>query len=145
MTNVTLRKFGFPDRTIRRYEHWCVLLRPAQATLGSLVLGALSEVESFAQLLPQAFAELAIVIPDIELGLKAFRAYDRINYLMLMMVDPNVHFHVLPRYRAAQEFAGMSFPDKGWPGQPDLSVSPVLTPAQSNDLRDAVRSHWRVD
>ena len=28
----------------------------------------------------------------------SFCAYERINYLMLMMVDPHVHFHVIPRY-----------------------------------------------
>ena len=33
--------------------------------------------------------------------LRGFVAYERINYLMLMMVDPDVHFHVIPRYTAA--------------------------------------------
>ena len=37
-----------------------------------------------------AFAELERVTRDIESGLSAFRRYDKINYLMLMMVDPDV-------------------------------------------------------
>src|SRR5947199_502832 len=90
MANSTLVKFGFPSTLVRRYEHWCVLLRPAQVTLGSLILGSLSEATRFSQIPPQAFAELAGVIRDIEEGLSAFRPYDRINYLMLMMVDPHV-------------------------------------------------------
>jgi len=57
MANSTLVKFGFPDSLIRCYEHWCVLLRPAQVTLGSLVLGSTGEATSFSQIPPQAFAE----------------------------------------------------------------------------------------
>ena len=33
------------------------------------------------------------------------------NYLMLMMVDPHVHFHVIPRYAAPQRFEDVDFPD----------------------------------
>ena len=45
MTNETMRKFGYPDTLIREYEHWVVLLRPAQVTLGSLVLAAKSDAD----------------------------------------------------------------------------------------------------
>ncbi len=145
MANPTMRKFGYPDTLLKEFEHWVVLLRPAQVTLGSLILAAKSDATAFSDLPDEAFAEQAVAVRSIETALRSFCDYERINYLMLMMVDPNVHFHVLPRYRAAQEFAGMSFPDKGWPGQPDLSVSPGLTPVQSNELRDAIRSHWRRD
>ena len=48
------------------------------------------------------------------------------NYLMLMMVDPYVHFHVLPRYREPQEFRAVTFADKGWPGTPDLASGITL-------------------
>src|SRR3546814_2464599 len=34
--NDTILKFGYPATLIREYEHWVVLLRPAQLTLGSL-------------------------------------------------------------------------------------------------------------
>src|SRR5437764_13205600 len=82
MSNSTLIKFGYPDTLIRRYEHWCVLLRPAQVTLGSLVLAALGEARAFSQIPPHAFAELATVTRHIEQGLRAFKPYDKINYLM---------------------------------------------------------------
>ena len=38
--NVTMQKFGYPDTLIAEYDHWVVLLRPSQVTLGSLVLAA---------------------------------------------------------------------------------------------------------
>lgn len=145
MSNLTLRKFGFPDTLIREYEHWCVLLRPAQVTLGSLVLGSTSDARSFSQIPPQAFAQLAPVTRHIEEGLKAFRPYDKINYLMLMMVDPHVHFHVLPRYREPQDFRGTTIADKGWPALPDLASAITLPAGESAALRDAIRAVWPKD
>ena len=58
--NDTIRKFGYPATLIAEYEHWVVLLRPAQPTAGALVLAAKSDVEAFAELPPAAFAELAV-------------------------------------------------------------------------------------
>ena len=96
--NVTMEKFGYPATLVEEYNHWVVLVRPAQVTLGSLVLVCKDDAAAFSAISPEAFGELAQVTKDIEATLSAFRAYDKINYLMLMMVDPDVHFHVLPRY-----------------------------------------------
>lgn len=125
--NATLQKFGYPESLVKEHHHWCVLLRPQQVTLGSLVLAAKSNVTAFSDLPPTAFSELAIVITEIEQSLKRFTPYDKINYLMLMMVDPHVHMHVLPRYEKPQVFDGVTFKDAGWPSLPDLKSAPVLT------------------
>lgn len=127
--NATLQKFGYPATLLREYGHWAVLLRPAQATLGALILGSLHEARALSALPAPAFAELATVTADIERALTAFRTYERINYLCLMMVDPHVHFHVLPRYSKAQAFAGETYPDPGWPGVPDMKSA--VTPSES--------------
>jgi diadenosine tetraphosphate (Ap4A) HIT family hydrolase len=132
--NATLAKFGFPGTLIKDYAHWYVLMRPAQATLGALVLAAKSEATAFSALPPAAFAEMADVVRDIEVSLKHFHPYDKINYLMLMMVDPHVHMHVLPRYAALQAFGALAFTDPGWPGPPDLKAAPVL----EDDIRNAL-------
>ena len=142
--NATLVKFGHPETLIRDYRHWCVLLRPAQATIGALVLGAKGEFGSFANLPADAFAELATIVPDIESALRRFRPFDRINYLMLMMVDPHVHFHVLPRYGAPQTFEGESFADAGWPGPPDLKGAGPASASLRAALVAAIRSHWQA-
>jgi diadenosine tetraphosphate (Ap4A) HIT family hydrolase len=143
--NATLEKFGYPGTLVRDYRHWCVLVRPAQATLGALVLGAKGEARSFAALPAEAFAELATVTRHIETGLAAFRAFDRINYLMLMMVDPHVHFHVLPRYQAAREWKGTIFPDSGWPGPPVLANAVGPDAELLKELVDAIASRWSKD
>ncbi len=126
MTNATMEKFGYPDSLIREYDHWVVLLRPAQVTLGSLVLAAKSGATAFGDLPPGAHAELALVTANVEALLKAEIGYDRINYLMLMMVDPHVHFHVFPRYDGTRSFESVELTDSAWPGPPDLkSGAPI--------------------
>lgn len=127
---------------IAEYDHWCVLVRAAQATLGAMVLVCKEEATSFSTISPAAFGELGSVIGDIEAASKYFREWDKINYLMLMMVDPNVHFHVLPRYGEAQAFADLAFEDTGWPGQPDLAGGVKLSPDQIGQLAAALKAVW---
>lgn len=140
--HATLAKFGYPGTLVCDYRHWCVLLRPAQATLGSLVLAAKSEERAFSDLDNEAFAEFPLVVRETERGIKAFRVYDRINYLMLMMVDPHVHFHVLPRYATPPEFGGLSFADPGWPGPPDLKSATDVPDDIRARLLHAVQQSW---
>lgn len=131
--NGTLRKFGYPATLVKEYDHWAVLLRPQQVSLGSLVLASKSEATGLGELPAIAFSELAIVTPDIERHLHRTFEYDKINYLALMMVDPHVHFHVIPRYATPRTFDGLQLFDASWPGPPDLKA--VLT------LPEAVRSN----
>ena len=107
--NATLEKFGYPDSVVKSYQHWSVLLRPQQVTLGALILGAHSQAEAFSDLAETEISELSIIIKHIELTLTHCFKYDKINYLMLMMVDPNVHFHVIPRYSEDHEFRSVTF------------------------------------
>jgi len=132
--NPTIQKFGYPGTLVREFDHWVVLLRPAQATLGSLVLAAKSDVTAYSELPREAFAEQREAIGAIERALASFVQYERINYLMLMMVDPNVHFHVIPRYLGERIWAGMSFPDAGWPGPPRLDGAAKLNEDQLQRL-----------
>lgn len=140
--HATLAKFGYPGTLVCDYRHWCVLLRPAQATLGALVLVAKGEERAFSDLPDETFAEFPLVVREIEHGIKAFRAYDRINYLMLMMVDPHVHFHVLPRYAGAQLFEGVTFTDSGWPGPPDLKSATDIPEEARARLLQSVQRSW---
>ena len=142
MTNDTMRKFGYPESLIREYEHWVVLLRPAQVTLGSLVLAAKGDATAFGQLPPAAHAELATVTKEIEAALLTEIGYEKINYLMLMMVDPHVHFHVLPRYEGSKPFNGADLRDAGWPGQPELKSAVTLPPTQFEALRSRLSQAW---
>lgn len=124
--NETIEKFGYPATLLHELDHWVILLRPAQPTLGSLVLAAKSDAVDFSALPPESFGELRQATGLIESALSRFVDYSKINYLMLMMVDPHVHYHVIPRYSGTREFAGTTFADAGWPKMPDLAAAVAL-------------------
>jgi diadenosine tetraphosphate (Ap4A) HIT family hydrolase len=138
--HATLLRFGYPGTLVHEGVHWAVLVRPAQPTLGSLVLCARGEQTSYSDLPVDAFAEQGELVARIERTLRSFSAFERINYLMLMMVDPHVHFHVLPRYGGERTFGGRSFADKGWPGLADLSATSPAT----EDLIRSIQHAWNA-
>ena len=102
--NETILKYKYPHTLLKEYEHWVLLLRPNQPTIGSLILASKGKAESMSDLSTNAFTELATVTKEIEHGLKQAFQYDKINYMALMMVDRQVHFHVIPRYAEDRSF-----------------------------------------
>ena len=144
MPNATMTRFGYPDTLIHEYNNWVVLLRESQVTLGSLVLCAKSEATAFSELSRNAFHEMESVVGDIEQSLTNLFHYNKINYLMLMMVDPNVHFHVFPRYDTRRSACGLTLEDAGWPALPQLANHHALTPIECVALRDEIKNAWRA-
>ena len=142
MANQTAVRFGYPDTLIREYDHWLVLLREPQPTLGSLILCEKSDATEFANISTASFQEMSVVVGDIERALKAAFSYEKINYLMLMMVDPNVHFHVIPRYSEPQSACGLTIADPGWPVVPQLGVAQEITAAERDALKAHISGYW---
>jgi diadenosine tetraphosphate (Ap4A) HIT family hydrolase len=135
--NPTAKKFGYPDTLVKRYEHWLLLVRPAQPTLGSLVLLCTDDAHRFGDISTEAVTELKRATADLETALSGLFEYDKVNYLMLMMVDPDVHFHVLPRYEQDRSYGGIEFSDSAWPGPPDIT--------HANEFPDPVKSQLIAD
>src|SRR5690625_2240874 len=115
------KKFKISELTIYETDYWIWSLRPIQVTLGAGILSLKRECSVLNGLEPNEFSDLYNIIRVIELTLKDAFDYDIINYLMLMMVDKQVHYHVIPRYEDKLCFGGESWMDLGWPGIPDLS------------------------
>ena len=141
--NATILRFGYPDTLVAEYRHWVVLLRPDQPTLGSLILAAKGDAQAFSALPAEAFAELPAVVGDVEAALTAAVDYQKINSLMLMMVDPHVHWHVLPRYEGKRSAEGVTVPDKGWPKLPQLGEAVKLEAGEVAKLREWLSARWR--
>jgi len=144
MSNATEIKFGDPAQRVAQTDCWTVLLRPKQPTLGSLVLVCREPVRSFAEVSEQGYAEMRQLVGLIEATLREVVVYERINYLMLMMVDPDVHMHVIPRYQATRSFAGVEFADAGWPGPPVLDSAVSLDDATGVALLARLRDAWAM-
>src|SRR3546814_10843465 len=77
--NETIVKFGHPATLIAEYEHWVVLLRPAQPTLGALILAAKSDATAFGDLPTEAHTELKTATAAIEAALTRAVGYAKIN------------------------------------------------------------------
>ena len=143
MPNATEIKFGDPTTRLAQTDRWTVLLRPKQPTLGSLVLICREPVRAFADVSVEGYIELRDLVRRIEAMLQTVVAYERINYLMLMMVDPDVHFHVIPRYEGTRQLGSTEFPDAGWPGPPALDAAVSLDAVTSDALLARLRDAWR--
>lgn len=140
--NETIEKFGYPQNLIAEYEHWVVLLRPKQVTAGSLVLACRETAVAFSEVSVAAYKELHEVTGHLENALKRCFEYEKINYLALMMVDKEVHFHVLPRYSGPREAVGVVFQDDDWPTAPDITRAADITAAQFAALRSLLKRNW---
>ncbi len=144
MTNSTARKFGYPKTKIAETKHWLILVRPQQPTYGALVLVCKEEAKAFSDLSAAAFTDMKQAVDGIEALLRHAVAYERLNYLMLMMVDPDVHFHVIPRYQGEREYAGRRFADAGWPGLPALASHVALSEEEAAALAVDFSARWRA-
>lgn len=132
-------KFKINEFKIRELEYWIISLRPKQITLGSLVLSLKRECAYLSDLTSNESEELHKAFNEIsEIYKKSFYP-DKINYLALMMVDNQVHFHVIPRYKTSVEFNGEEYKDAFWPKPPSLSESLNLKESVFKDLLDKLR------
>ncbi|MGR4864435.1 HIT family protein [Caulobacter sp. LARHSG274] len=142
MTNPTAISFGYPRTRVAETDSWLVLVRPKQPTFGALVLICKESVEAFSQVSPAAFADLRTAIDGVERMLGEVVAYEKINYLMLMMVDKDVHFHVIPRYAGTREHEGLTFADAGWPAAPALGTTVDLDLDAAERLAGVLARAW---
>lgn len=140
--NATFEKFGWPETKIAEDEHWGVMLRPEQPTLGSLVLACKEPVTAFGEVSAEGHASLGRMSKALEAMLKGAIGYEKLNYLMLMMVDPDVHMHVIPRYEGARSHEGLEISDAGWPALPALGEFTAPDEAQRKALIAHLRAHW---
>ena len=118
-------KFKVNECKIYETDYWIWSLRPHQATIGAAILSLKRECATFGELEPEEFCDLNNIIKVIETTLKNIFKYDVINYLMLMMMDKHVHYHVFPRYKSSVEFLGETWKDENWPAVPSLLGEPL--------------------
>lgn len=119
--NTTIQAFGYPDTVLKEYENWVVLLRPKQVTLGTVVIANKSKATFLGEINETEWSEFSLVAREVELALINTFGAEKFNYLALMMKDPNVHFHVAPRYSKPVIFENETFEDKDWPLKTELN------------------------
>lgn len=117
-------KFGLDSLVIFKTEYWIWSLRPIQVTIGSGILSLKRPEEQLSKITDEESKDLIKIVRVIEDTLKSLLNYKRINYLMLMMVDFHIHYHVIPRYDIEVECIGKTWKDNDWPKPPTVSGTP---------------------
>lgn len=120
--NAFVEKFKLNELIIKNVGSWIISLRPQQPTIGSLILTLNRKCESLAQITEEEGRQLSNAFTEIERLLNLAFKPDKINYLALMMIDNQVHFHVVPRYNRSILFENQEFEDNKWPGPPTLET-----------------------
>lgn len=123
-------KFKVERFLIAQVAGWRVSLRPSQTTLGALVISSGSGAPSLEFLDDEAQASLGGALNVCDRVLRQTYGCELVNYLALMLVDPIVHFHVIPRYSRPVERFGIRWTDADWPKPPGLG--------DANSVPDAV-------
>ncbi|PID70358.1 HIT family protein [bacterium DOLZORAL124_38_8] len=107
-------KFKTEELLLYQSKYWKWSLHPTQHTLGAGILSLNRYCEKMSDISPEESQDLQNIIQVIEHTVSKVFQNQKINYLMLMMVDPHLHYHVLPRYQQPQEFNGKQWEDKSW-------------------------------
>jgi diadenosine tetraphosphate (Ap4A) HIT family hydrolase len=136
----TLKMAGYPDTVLKVYDHWVVLLRPKQPTLGSMLLVVRGDIRRLPDIPLEGFSELYRITGDMERALQKTVGFDKMNYIQLGMIDPQIHFHVIPRHEKPKQFAGGSFADAAWPKPPNIGDALDLSPAQFEELKETLKA-----
>lgn len=134
-------KFRINELNIKQIGNWVISLRPAQVTIGSLILSLNRKCPHFGQLSEKEGHDLSLAFKFIEAMFQNTYKPNKINYLALMMVDEQVHFHVIPRFNAAIEFNGKKFKDKDWPNPPGLSNTLELTDSELLSIKERLKTY----
>lgn len=134
------KKFKVNEYKIYETKYWIWSIRPHQATLGASILSLKRECPTFAELIYDEFADLNNIIKIVEPSLKISFNYDVINYLMLMMIDKQVHYHIFPRYEKPIEAFGTIWKDENWPTIPKL-IGNELSSEKLKEITQLIKSH----
>lgn len=116
-------KFRVQELKVMENRSWSWSVRPGQPTLGAGILSLNHHAGRFSEVTGEEMKDLATMVGVLEGAISAAFDHAIMNYLMLMMVDHHVHYHVIPRYGTMRSFAGREWADNGWPALPVIGDS----------------------
>ena len=133
-----------PDsrRLVAESERWAVVLNDDQGLLGRCYCLLKRPETDPAALSDGELSELWGVVRKVKQTLSDLWEPDHFNYAFLMNVDPQVHFHVIPRYRGKREFAGGTFVDGNFGGHYTVGPARNLGEETYQALIAAMRSRF---
>jgi len=133
-------KFMVNELLIAETVHWNWSVRPLHCTLGSGVISLKRPAQAMSELTTEEGADYINLIKIIEYTLKTAFCAEKMNYIMLMMVDLQVHCHAIPRYSGDVEFQGQTYKDQWWLKPPALDV-PKLENGNLMKIKNHLKSY----
>lgn len=134
--------FRLDELTVAESGGWVLSTRPGQLTLGAMVLSIQSGATGWAQVSAVEGQGLTTELAKADHLATSLFGADRINVICLMMKDPVIHFHVIPRYSSQVERYGRTWVDTDWPKPPTFGGAddePRLLGRITEELRRAYR------
>jgi diadenosine tetraphosphate (Ap4A) HIT family hydrolase len=116
-------KFRVEELKVMKNSSWTWSVRPGQPTLGAGILSLNRYALKLSDVAGEEMQDLADLVRVVETTIQAAFGHNIMNYLMLMMVDHHVHYHVIPRYEETRSFARKEWVDNGWPALPLIGDS----------------------
>lgn len=128
--------FRLDELTIHEGQAWIVSVRPGQITLGSMVVSSSHGHLDFQGFSTDDSTGLSAAFATAERLAKIELGAVRVNLACLMMKDPVVHFHVLPRYSQPVERYDRTWLDEDWPGPPTIGAASTADDVLGQLVRD---------
>ena len=128
-----------PRFAVGETTHWVIALNTDQALLGRCYLALKRPETDVTALMGDELTDLWVGVRRVKAALDDLWTPDHYNYAFLMNVDPQVHFHVIPRYRGRREFAGGTFTDPEFGGHYRVGPERRLDDAGYDAVLAAVR------
>jgi diadenosine tetraphosphate (Ap4A) HIT family hydrolase len=111
-------KFRVEELKVAQNRSWTWSVRPGQPTLGAGVLSLNRHAGKFSDVTPEEMKDLGELVGTLEGAIKTAFNHNIMNYMMLMMLDHHVHYHVIPRYEDTRSLGEREWVDNGWPALP---------------------------
>jgi diadenosine tetraphosphate (Ap4A) HIT family hydrolase len=101
---------------IKSYKYWDLYLHENQCYLGRtfILLRDDMGVDDFLSISGEVRAEFFEIGNQLKRALQALFKPDKMNYAALSNTSPNIHVHVVPRYKEPRTFGGKIFHDTRW-------------------------------
>jgi diadenosine tetraphosphate (Ap4A) HIT family hydrolase len=101
---------------IKSYKYWDLYLHENQCYIGRVFALLKDErgVDDFLAIKGDVRDEFFMIGQEVKRALKTLFKPDKINYAALSNTSEAIHVHIVPRYKEAREFRGMTFTDTRW-------------------------------
>jgi diadenosine tetraphosphate (Ap4A) HIT family hydrolase len=128
-----------PDRVIGESEHWLIVLNDDQSLLGRTYLMLKRPEKDVLALTAEEQSDMFTLSKRARTAMEALWDPDHFNYAFLMNRTPQVHFHIIPRYRQRREFAGGTFVDPEFGDHYGVGPARKLSPGAYTEILAALR------